>query len=286
MDKNNPYAHLTAKKREKSSFPTRRLLYLKKLKGRILDYGCGFGSDVEFLMNKGFDITGYDPHYFPQMPEGKFDTIICNYVLNVLLKEEQSKVMMAVSELLNENGRAYFTVRRDLKRNGFRMHYEYKKPTYQTNVVLPFDSILLTEHCEIYEYQHYNKSIHEGVDNCPFCRPDRGRPVITELATAYAILDKFPVNEGHTLIIPKRHTADYFDLSFKEQMACWLMVNHIKEKLQQQFQPDGFNIGINIGKAAGQTVDHVHIHVIPRFKGDVDNPAGGVRGVIAGKMKY
>ena len=107
-----------------------------------------------------------------------------------------------------------------------------------------------------------------------------------ESATAYAIFDKFPVSNGHTLIIPKKHCSDYFELSFKEQSACWFMLNKTKEILTKEFSPDGFNVGININEAAGQTVSHVHIHLIPRYKGEVKEPGGGIRGVIPEKKSY
>lgn len=115
---------------------------------------------------------------------------------------------------------------------------------------------------------------------------DADRQIITESATAYAIYDKYPVSEGHALIIPKRHVANYFELSFKEQSACWLVMNRTQEVIQEKYQPHGFNIGVNIEEAAGQTVHHVHIHLITRYEGDVPAPEGGVRGVIPGRQGY
>jgi len=85
---------------------------------------------------------------------------------------------------------------------------------------------------------------------------------------------------------PKRHVASYFELSVHEQRACWLLVNRCKEIIQKKHNPDGFNIGINVNEEAGQTIFHVHIHLIPRYKGDVENPRGGVRGVIPEKQFY
>ena len=122
--------------------------------------------------------------------------------------------------------------------------------------------------------------------DCPFCNPDSERELIVNSATAFAIYDKFPVNEGHALIIPQRHCADYFELTFEEQNACIFLLNKVKEIVSDKFSPDGFNIGINVGEKAGQTVHHVHIHLIPRYNGDMDNPRGGVRGVLPGKMDY
>lgn len=284
--KSNPYSHLTAKEREFLSFPAKQLLQRKLLVGDVLDFGCGFGKDVEILKQRKISIAGYDKHYFPEYPQKKFDTILCIYVLNVLFPEEQSSVLMEVSQLLKPTGKAYFAVRRDVRNEGFRMHKVHEKPTYQCNVVLNFNSIFQNENCEIYEYQHFNQLVHSGTEICPFCKPDRERELLLESATAYALLDKFPVNPGHTLIIPKRHTANYFELSFKEQSACWFMANKAKELLQKRFNPDGFNVGININESAGQTVGHVHIHIIPRYKGDVEEPKGGVRGVIPSKRDY
>jgi diadenosine tetraphosphate (Ap4A) HIT family hydrolase len=120
--------------------------------------------------------------------------------------------------------------------------------------------------------------------NCPFC--DRVGDAIADSSEAYAILDRFPVNEGHALIIPKRHVASYFDLTELERSACWSMVNDVQQVLQKQFEPPGFNVGINVGAVAGQTIFHVHIHLIPRYAGDVPEPRGGVRGVIPERRAY
>ena len=111
--KNNP--HLTAKERTTLSFPTRWLMQNNLLKGEILDFGCGFGFDTDELQKAGFNIVGYDNYYRPEYPTKRFDTIICNYVLNVLEPKDQAQVLMKVSELLKPTGTAYFTVRRDLK---------------------------------------------------------------------------------------------------------------------------------------------------------------------------
>ncbi len=110
--------------------------------------------------------------------------------------------------------------------------------------------------------------------------------MLSEIATAVAFFDGYPVSKGHTLIIPKRHVENYFDLTTHEQRALWLLVNRCKKLLTERFHPDGFNVGINVGEAAGQSIFHVHIHLIPRYNGDVENPKGGVRGVIPGKQKY
>jgi len=285
MKKIQNYPHLTAIERTSVSFPTRWLKEHKLLKGDVLDYGCGLGFDVQELQKDGFSISGYDNYYQPEYPERKFDTIVCNYVLNVLEPNEQAEVLMMVSELLKPSGKAYFAVRRDLKTEGFRTHYIHKLPTYQSNVILPYKSLYSNENCEIYEYRHYNR-IAKPHKDCVFCDLASDKELISETATAIAFLDSYPVNVGHTLIVPKRHVADYFELSIHEQRALWLLVNRCKVLIQKRFNPDGFNVGINIGEAAGQSIFHVHIHLIPRYKGDVENPRGGVRGVIKEKQEY
>ena len=276
---NNKFSHLTAIERTKLSFPAKFFLTNKLLQGKILDFGCGFGNDVKLLKQKGFDITGYDPHYFPQYPHEKFDTIICFYVLNVLFPEEQTNVLMEVSHLLKPGGKAYYAVRRDLRKEGFREHYVHKKPTYQCIVKLPFDSIYLDDNCEFYEYTHYNQKINSS-NNCIFCNPRKNLTLLAESATAYAIYDGYPASKGHVLVIPKRHVSNYFDLPFKEQSACWLMANKVQELIGKEFAPDGFNVGMNINRDAGQNVMHAGIHIIPRYKGDVVGARGGIRGVI------
>lgn len=119
---------------------------------------------------------------------------------------------------------------------------------------------------------------------CPFC--NISREVLAENDLAFAIFDMFPVSNGHVLIIPRRHISVFFELTESEQIACIQLSNQVKQIIQNDLKPDGFNIGINIGESAGQTISHAHIHIIPRYIGDVDNPRGGVRGVIPDKKEY
>lgn len=275
----NIYSHLTAKERIYLSLPAQFLLENNLLQGDILDFGCGLGNDVKLLQEKGFKISGYDPYYFPDQPQPKFDTIICLYVLNVLFVEEQTQVLMEVSRLLKPGGKAYFAVRRDIKKEGFRQHYIHQKPTYQCIVKLPFQSIKSNDYCEIYAYTHYNYQRNSS-HQCIFCNPHKNLTILTESATAYAMLDGYPLSQGHVLVIPKRHVQNYFDLPAKEQSACWLMVNKVQEILSQTWQPDGFNIGMNVNRAAGQNVMHASIHVIPRYHGDTNAKKSGIRCVI------
>ncbi|MCL2936366.1 MAG: bifunctional class I SAM-dependent methyltransferase/HIT family protein [Trichodesmium sp. St15_bin1_1] len=279
----NKYTHLTATERKLISFPAQIMLKQNLLVGRVLDFGCGLGKDVKLLQQQGFDVAGYDPYYFPEYPQGKFDTILCFYVLNVLFEQTQIEVLMQVSQLLNSSGRAYYAVRRGLKKEGFREHYTYKKPTYQCLVNLPFKSIYADEFREIYEYTHYNQQ-KNSENKCLFCNPRENLQLITESAKAYAILDGYPVTKGHTLVIPKLHQANYFELPIDEQLECWLMVNQVQKILQEKYQPDGFNVGINVNHAGGQKMMHTNIHVIPRYQKNNLRINGGMRFVIPKKI--
>ena len=121
---------------------------------------------------------------------------------------------------------------------------------------------------------------------CIFCELDAGR-IISENELRFAVKDAFPVTEHHTLIIPKRHVADYFDLYQPERNAIEAMLHDQRQSiLDHDPAVTGFNVGINAGASAGQTVFHVHVHLIPRRDGDVDNPRGGVRGVIPSRQRY
>jgi diadenosine tetraphosphate (Ap4A) HIT family hydrolase len=103
---------------------------------------------------------------------------------------------------------------------------------------------------------------------------------------AIAFCDGFPVAEGHMLVIPKRHVASLFDLPEEEQAALWRLVALVRAKQMADLKPDGFNVGVNDGMAAGQTVMHAHVHIIPRRKGDVADPKGGVRWVVPKQAAY
>ena len=119
----------------------------------------------------------------------------------------------------------------------------------------------------------------------PFQPIEPGR-IVAESELALAFADKYPVSEGHTLVVPKRVVAGLFELDEQEQAAVWKLVAEVRTVLAERLKPDGFNIGLNDGPAAGQTVMHAHVHIIPRYRGDQADPEGGVRGVIPEKRKY
>ena len=126
-------------------------------------------------------------------------------------------------------------------------------------------------------------------DSCPFCaiaaRPDHPR-ILLGNAEGLVIRDGFPVSEGHSLIIARRHVCSFFALTEQERQALLQLLEQTQRALNQQYQPDGFNVGINDGPSAGQTIPHVHIHLIPRYADQSGDPRGGVRWVIPEKADY
>jgi len=120
---------------------------------------------------------------------------------------------------------------------------------------------------------------------CPFCNP-LNEEVVLANDLCYARYDKYPVSPGHLLLIPFRHVPTLFDATDAEQIALLALIREAKTLLDEQSHPDGYNVGVNVGKAAGQTVMHLHVHLIPRYAGDVADPRGGVRGAIPEKRKY
>jgi len=121
---------------------------------------------------------------------------------------------------------------------------------------------------------------------CVFCDLQGTREVLYEDELVFAIPDAFPVSPGHALVITKRHCPTYFDTTAAERAALAEAVVKVRAVLEERYRPDGYNVGANCGAAAGQSVMHLHIHVIPRYAGDELFPRGGVRGVIASKKSY
>ena len=120
---------------------------------------------------------------------------------------------------------------------------------------------------------------------CPFCQLPTER-VAGGNALGLIVRDAYPVSPGHTLIIPRRHVGSFFDLTPDERTGLLTLLDQARAELARSHQPEGYNIGINDGPAAGQTVPHLHIHLIPRYTGDAPDPRGGVRWVIPGKARY
>jgi diadenosine tetraphosphate (Ap4A) HIT family hydrolase len=123
------------------------------------------------------------------------------------------------------------------------------------------------------------------VPACPFCSP-RTENVIASTSLVLTLLDAFPASPGHTLVVPRRHVESAFDLTEPELREILDAVRAAKASIDEKHHPDGYNVGFNVGTAAGQTVMHAHVHIIPRYSGDVPNPRGGVRHAVMGKGYY
>lgn len=125
-------------------------------------------------------------------------------------------------------------------------------------------------------------------DYCLFCDRENKNEhkIILENNFCYARWDNFPVSKGHLEVVPKLHISSFFDISDEQLIQLYALIKESKIIVQKEYNPDGYNIGINEGEAAGRTVHHLHIHIIPRYKGDVEDPHGGVRNIIPGKGKY
>lgn len=121
---------------------------------------------------------------------------------------------------------------------------------------------------------------------CFFCNAIEKRDYESENELAIIRFDDFPVNGGHLEVIPKRHVKDWWETTLEEKIAIFNLLDEAKKMLDERYNPDGYNIGMNLGEKAGQSVMHLHVHLIPRYEGDVENPRGGVRGIIPGKQKY
>jgi diadenosine tetraphosphate (Ap4A) HIT family hydrolase len=113
--------------------------------------------------------------------------------------------------------------------------------------------------------------------SCELCA---AAEIVAQNALAYARYDSNSLARGHVIVVPRRHVADFFEMSAAEQAAVLELLNTVRRLLQEKQAPDGFNIGVNVGKAAGQSRMHVHVHLIPRYQGDVPDPSGGIRRVL------
>lgn len=121
---------------------------------------------------------------------------------------------------------------------------------------------------------------------CFFCDCLNKKDYFIENELAFAKYDGFPVNKGHLEVMPKRHIKDWWETTKEERIAIFDLIDEAKKIVDNEYHPDGYNIGMNLGEMAGQSVMHLHVHLIPRYKGDVENPRGGVRGVIPSKQNY
>lgn len=124
------------------------------------------------------------------------------------------------------------------------------------------------------------------MSDCPFCARMNAGDVLCVSTLSAALYDRYPVSPGHCLLVPRRHVTLFFDLTTEEQRDLFELVPTVRKTLDDCWKPDAYNIGLNVGEAAGQTVPHTHLHLIPRFIGDVPDPRGGVRWIIPKRAQY
>ncbi len=124
------------------------------------------------------------------------------------------------------------------------------------------------------------------MEECFFCKSINNKDFELENKYAVARLDDFPVNKGHLEIITKRHVKDWWETTEEERIAIFNLLDEAKKIIDNKYNPDGYNIGMNLGEKASQSIMHLHVHLIPRYNGDVLNPKGGVRGIIPNKQNY
>ena len=121
---------------------------------------------------------------------------------------------------------------------------------------------------------------------CPVCDRQAEGDLVAQNDLAVAFVDRYPLNPGHTLIVPRRHEPDFFALTEAEHTAVWRLVPAVRAHVDARFHPHGYNLGVNAGPAAGQTVWHAHLHVVPRYEGDVADPRGGIRWILPDRARY
>lgn len=122
--------------------------------------------------------------------------------------------------------------------------------------------------------------------DCPLCEALSGHDLVVATPGAVAVMDRYPLNPGHCLILPRRHTPLFWDLTVEETATLFEVLAQARKLIEEKFAPDGYNIGVNVGDAAGQTIGHVHVHLIPRYRGDDDDPRGGVRWILPERAVY
>ena len=124
------------------------------------------------------------------------------------------------------------------------------------------------------------------MNDCFFCICITNKDYALENEYAIARFDDYPVNDGHLEVIPKRHIKTWWETTQEEKKAIFDLLDQAKKMADEKYHPNGYNIGMNLGEEAGQSIMHLHVHLIPRYKGDVENPRGGVRGIIPTKQNY
>jgi diadenosine tetraphosphate (Ap4A) HIT family hydrolase/predicted house-cleaning noncanonical NTP pyrophosphatase (MazG superfamily) len=201
------------------------------------------------------------------------------------LAEELADVLEVVRTLAQENGISIDEIEK------FRLNKREFKGGFDSRIYNPFIDIQEDSPAIAYYVSKANQypEIHHPQTSCIFCQianKEKKAEIVASFKHCFVIKDQFPVSNGHLLVIPHEHTLNWFTASEQVRLDIMQALSFMKERLDEEHKPDGYNIGANCGEFAGQTVMHLHVHLIPRYKGDMEDPKGGVRGVIPSKQKY
>lgn len=284
--------------------------------GKILDVGCGSGRDLKFFKECGFDVVGMDASEemvklsseysrektlllnFDQIDfYEEFDGIWCSASLLHIPSEQLLSIMEKILKALKPNGIWFFSfISGEFEgyRDGRYFHYMTRDKLGKYLKVLDGIEVLDIFEVASYDAQRDTRWVHciarrnqEREKPCIFCnRESTFSSIIAESEHSYAVLDNYPVNPGHILIISKGHYEHWFKAPREVQVDIIDFMERLKGWLDEKHAPDGYNVGFNCSKYSGQTIPHLHVHLIPRYKGDCINPEGGIRGVIETKKKY
>lgn len=212
-------------------------------------------------------------------------------VAKALSKEELMEELADMLEVMQALSEASGITLRQLEEK--RLHKRAIKGGFDRKIYTPYIDIEESnpeiDYYLVRSQQYPEMKGHCHRPDCLFCQISGGKTEVELFANfthCYVIKDKFPVSEGHLLIIPHEHTENWFTASEEIRQDMMRALHLMKERLDLEYGPDGYNIGANCGEAAGQTVMHLHMHIIPRYLGDMADPKGGVRGVIPSKQKY
>lgn len=253
-------SRLTALQRDRESFPARWLTLNRYLRGSVLDYGCGHGKDVEFYATHDLKAKGFDPHFFPDLPNTafSFDRITCTFVFNVLELYARNEAMMYISRLLKPKGRAYISVRRDIEQSGYRVVPGTQEIVHQANIFLPFTSILQDLNYEIYEFRPFTQLKKEDVDASTIT-PPLGYELLAESINAVAVTPKQKRFAQHFIVLPKRKVEGFNQLPLEEQAEVHQLCDFVIREVFKDAD-SAYNYSIQSGDKAGNKPLSLHIY--------------------------
>ena len=279
----------------------------------ILDAGSGSGRDTKYFLESGYQVVGIDASEemvklsslytgqetlhltFEKIPYiNAFDAIWCSASLVHTPPSKLPQVLRILSNSLKDQGIWFLSFMHgdfEETRGGRYFHHltETKLKAFVEDVGnLEILDLFISASCEQGRNSEWIQCIVRKKP-CPFCMPSSAKiftKIREETAQYYIVEDNFPVTEGHLLLISKKHFVHWFEADVETQQDAIVALQKAKEYLEKTYQSDGYNVGFNCKTSAGQTISHLHLHVIPRRRGDTQNPEGGVRGAIPEKQKY